>query len=65
MSNISHSLTINTGEAELFSVRWSPDDTVLAAASSDGTVKIYNLAGLLINTLTCYNYLAFPVTAVR
>lgn len=27
---------------EIFNVRWSPDDALLAAACSDGTVKLYN-----------------------
>jgi WD40 repeat protein len=65
MVSIKHSLTIQTGESELFSVRWSPDDLLLAAASSDGTVKILSKDGDSINALPCYRNLAYPVTSVR
>ena len=65
MSNISHALTISVGDCEVLSTRWSPDDTLLSAANSDGTVQIYDPIGTPINTLLCYQSLRYPVTSVR
>ncbi|WP_249100110.1 WD40 repeat domain-containing protein [Argonema galeatum] len=31
---------------------WSPDGKVIATASSDGTVKLWNSQGILLRTLT-------------
>ena len=65
MVSIAHQLTMQTGDSEIFSVRWSPDDLVLAGAASDGTVKIVSANGESLQSLPCYQNLPFPVTSVR
>lgn len=65
MSNILHALTISTNDSELLSTRWTQDDSLIAAGSSDGTVKIFNPLGNHLNTLICYQSIHYPVTSVR
>ena len=54
-------------ETEVFAVRWNPDDTHLAAALGDGTVRLYASAdGSLVRALNCrYGDEAMPVTGIR
>ena len=54
-------------EAEIFSIRWSPDDNHIAAGCSDGTVKIFSsIYGTLIRSLNCkLTPETYPVTSVR
>lgn len=54
-------------ESEIFSIRWSPDDSHIAAGCSDGTVKIYSsIYGTLIRSLNCkLSADVYPVTSVR
>jgi WD40 repeat protein len=52
---------------EVFSVRWSPDDSHLAAGCSDGTVKLYSgKFSTIIRTMNCrLKAETYPVTSVR
>jgi WD40 repeat protein len=65
MFEILHNTTIQTGDSELLSVRWSLEDNLLTAASTDGTIKVYNTKDRLLSSLICYEELPFPVTSVR
>ena len=50
---------------EIMSVRWSPDDSMLAVGCSDGSIKIYSEAGL-IRTLLCQRGgETMPITSIR
>ena len=54
-------------EFEIFSVRWSPDDSHLAAGCSDGTVKLYSgKFSTIIRSMNCrLTAETYPVTSVR
>ena len=54
-------------DSEIYSVRWSPDDSLIAAGCSDGTVKVYSgLYGTLIRTMNSrLSPEVYPVTSVR
>jgi WD40 repeat protein len=62
---IQHQMTMQAGECELLSVRWSTDDLLIAAGATDGTVLIFSAQGEHLSTLPCYNSLPYPVTSVR
>ena len=65
MSTVNHLLTILHGESKLLSTKWNLDSSLIAAASSDGSLIVYNKTGLLVNTLPCYEYLRYPVTSLH
>lgn len=54
-------------ETEVFSVRWNPEDTHLATAMGDGTVRLYSsVDGSFIRSLNCrLGNEAMPVTGIR
>lgn len=54
-------------ESEVFSVRWNPEDTHLAAALGDGTVRLYAANdGSVVRSLNCrIGEDSMPVTGIR
>lgn len=63
--DIQHLLTVQGGDCELFSVRWSLDGLMIAVGAADGTVMVYSSQGEHLGTLPCYGTLPYPVTCVR
>ena len=64
---IDSDVTMDSVAGDKFVVRWNPDDSHIAAACSDGTVKIYSSSsGAFIRSLNCRQH-ADPVavTSVR
>lgn len=54
-------------ENEVFSLRWSPDDSHIASGCSDGTVKLYSAQfGTIIRAMNCrLTAETYPVTSIR
>ena len=59
--------SVTESDAEVFSIRWSPDDSHIAAGCSDGTVKVYSaISGALIRSMNCkLSPDVYPVTSIR
>jgi COMPASS component SWD3 len=59
--------SVTESDAEIFSIRWSPDDSHIAAGCSDGTVKVYSaISGALIRSMNCKMTAdVYPVTSIR
>ncbi|CAG9335515.1 unnamed protein product [Blepharisma stoltei] len=64
---IEHERTIVDLDANVFAVKWSMDDSQIATAGSNGTIKIYSAAtGNWIRTLNCRIGIdALPVTSIQ
>jgi len=54
-------------DTNIFSVRWSPEDSLIAVAGSDGYIKIYTAdSGSFVRALNCHiSANNMPVTSVR
>ena len=54
-------------EAQVYSVQWNPDDTLIAAGCSDGFVKLYTgNNGAFVRQLNCrVSHELMPVTGIR
>lgn len=65
MVSVSHVLTVQTGEVELLSTKWNPEEVSIAVGCSDGNARVYSADGSLINTLLCHEGIYYPVTSVR
>ncbi|OMJ95265.1 hypothetical protein SteCoe_1481 [Stentor coeruleus] len=65
--NIVFEYSTPESEAQVFSVRWSPDDNHIATGCSDGNLKLYSsLSGALIRSMSCkLSPEPCPVTSVR
>lgn len=57
-------MTLGERSSEVFAVRWSYEDSHVAAAMGDGTVRLFTAAdGAFIRTLNCRTGVeAMPVT---
>lgn len=60
-------MTLGERASEVFSVRWSQEDSHLAAAMGDGTVRLFSAAdGSFIRALNCRSGVEYmPVTGIR
>lgn len=56
---------LNEEGVEIMSVKWSPDDSMLALGCSDGSVKIYADGGFLRSLHCQRSSEIFPITAVK
>ena len=59
--------SVSESDAEIFCIRWSPDDNHIATGCSDGTVKVYSsLLGVFIRSMSCkLSAEVYPVTSIR
>lgn len=66
-SGLTYAFSTHASEAEVFSVRWSPDDSHIAAGYSDGTVKLFSATyGTQVRTMNSrLSPEVYPVTSVR
>lgn len=65
--SLSQFLSTPPSENEVFSIRWSPDDSHIASGCSDGTVKLYSAQyGTIIRSMNCrLTAETYPVTSIR
>lgn len=65
--NIFHEYSTGENEAEIFSLRWSSDDSHIATGCSDGNIKLYSAPyGTFIRSMNCkLTPETYPVTSVR
>lgn len=66
-SGLNYAFSTPASESEVFSVRWSPDDSHIAAGFSDGTVKLYSATyGTQIRSMNSrLSPEVYPVTSIR
>ncbi|OMJ71707.1 hypothetical protein SteCoe_30015 [Stentor coeruleus] len=65
--SIYHEYSTGENEAEIFSLRWSLDDTNIATGCSDGSIKLYSAPyGVFIRSMNCkITSETYPVTSIR
>lgn len=64
---VTHDLTLGEENSEVFAVRWSADDALLAASMGDGSIRLFSATnGSLIRQLNCrVSGENMPVTGIR
>lgn len=65
--SVTQVMTLGQQDTEVFSVRWNPEDSHIAAAMGDGTVRLFSASdGSFIRSLNCrLTAEAMPVTGIR